>query len=149
MDSNFDDEKLLDETPAYEGRPTWNPTEPGEKLIGILLNREKRKSRDSEDVWTVLTIRSSKDGKTYDRWANPSLEPQIEIEDPKIGDLIGIRYDGIKKTLRGRGLKRYTLKVLRRAKEQGNAEVEAEGTDGAEVAEDEGYPTVAERRDDI
>ena len=112
-DSEVDIDAILAKTPKYEGMPSWKPGAPGEYLAGILALKERKLSQDGTDK-LVLSIRDRESGRIVPRWCNAQLEQQVLDQDPRVGDLICIRYDGKAKVAKGFALN-FTLIILRRA----------------------------------
>ena len=100
----------------------WRP-EPGDRLVGTVVDRDERTSQFDEEPYPIVTVRVA-EGSTEAGGA--TIEPgderafhgfrtvarrEIERRNPRLGDYIGIAFDG----RHTRGYDRYVIRVERGA----------------------------------
>ena len=96
---------------------SWKPTA-GDTLMGLVIDRRRDETALGNEV-DVLVI-ETEDDTTVAVWCSAIvLMRLIDKHDPKIGDVVGIRYLGLRVSNKsGRDYKNYCLAVRPQAKNQ-------------------------------
>lgn len=91
---------------------SWMPEEPGEAIAGRIVAVDEQAGKNDGD--TVVELETEEGDLRY-FWMWKVLKTEWKREKPRVGDIIGVKYHGYRKSkTTGREYRSVTLKVLAR-----------------------------------
>jgi hypothetical protein len=104
-DGKFDEaDDLLDEVEEDDSEG-WNPSERGEGISGVVVKIGETRSdfaRDGEDPMCPTVTIQNRDGKFRIIGFGAVLKRELQDADPKVGDLMAVKYWGEKPIKKGK-----------------------------------------------
>lgn len=91
------------------GVPAWRPS-PGDALAGEVLRTERVERPGARPV-TVLHVADAETGEAVAVWCSPAVLRTRLALPPEPGAWLAIRYDGERRSAKGRRYKAYTVAV--------------------------------------
>jgi len=91
----------------------WSP-DPGGTLIGRVVSMREIETKNGPS--DVIDIEDG-DGKTFSLWISGVLRGKLEAARVRVGDLIGIRYEGRRESKNGREYKDYVVRLYEKGPE--------------------------------
>ena len=110
-------ETALDKLTADDESIFWDSPAVGEVLAGVLTATERGTTRDGDD-YPILVLETPTSGTVRVRASRTQLRSKLREKQPTIGDTIALRFDGSKRSAKGRDFYAYSVAVVKEGASQ-------------------------------
>ena len=90
----------------------WDSPAVGDQLAGVLTALERGTTSEG-DAYPILVLETPDNGTIRVRASRTQLRAKLAEKSPRIGDTVALRFDGTKRSAKGRDFYTYSVVVIR------------------------------------
>lgn len=90
----------------------WDSPQVGDSLAGVLTAIEQGTTREG-DEYPILVLETPEADTIRVRASRTQLRAKLREKNPKIGDTVALRFDGMKRSAKGRDFYTYSVVVIK------------------------------------